>query len=92
MKTFFKKLKAVSFKDLFHIILFVTAYPIAMIYKRKRKNMWLVCEYKNEARDNGYWFYRYVREKHPEQDIVYAIELQAEDAKKVMLEMRANAQ
>ncbi len=83
MKTFFKKLKAVSFKDLFHIILFVTAYPIAMIYKRKRKNLWLVCEYKNEARDNGYWFYKHVAENHGEQDVVYAISSKSPDYEKV---------
>ena len=83
MKTFFKKLKAVSFKDLFHIALFVLAYPVAMIYKRKRKNMWLVCEYENEARDNGYWFYKYVAENRKEQDVVYAISSKSPDYDKV---------
>lgn len=83
MKTFLKKLKAVSFKDLFHIVLFVTAYPVAMIYKRKRKNMWLVCEYENEARDNGYWFYKYVAENCKDQDVVYAISSKSPDYDKV---------
>lgn len=45
--------------------------------------MWLVCEYGQEARDNGYWFYKYMREEHPEQDIVYAIDFRAEDYAKV---------
>ncbi len=83
MKTFFRKLKTVSFKDLLHIVLFVVAYPVAMIYKRKRKNMWLVCEYENEARDNGYWFYKYVNENHEEQDVVYAINSKSPDYEKV---------
>ena len=32
----------------------------------KYRELWLVCERGNDARDNGYWFYRYLKEKHPE--------------------------
>ncbi|MBQ8620801.1 MAG: CDP-glycerol glycerophosphotransferase family protein [Oscillospiraceae bacterium] len=45
--------------------------------------MWLVCERADEARDNGYWFYKYVREKYPEQDCVYAIRKDSPDYGKV---------
>ncbi len=36
-----------------------------------------------EARDNGYWFFRYVRTQHPEQDCVYAIRRASPDYEKV---------
>ena len=62
MKRFFKKLTAVGFSDLLHIFKFVLAFIPSRFLKRKRKNMWLVCEYENEARDNGYWFFRDLRE------------------------------
>lgn len=83
MRKFLKKLKSVSFRDYANIILFFLAIIPACFLKRKRKNLWLVCEYGQEARDNGYWFFRYMREQHPEQDIVYAIDFQSKDYEKV---------
>ena len=82
MKRFFKKLKDVGLKDMLHILLFVVAYPISLLYRLRRKDMWLVCEYENEARDNGYWFYKYVCE-HTDQDVVYAINPKSPDYEKV---------
>lgn len=83
MKKFFTKLKAVSLSDMLHIFKFIIALIPAFFLKKKRKNMWLVCEYENEARDNGYWFYKYMRERQPGQDTVYAINKQSDDYLKV---------
>ena len=41
----------------------------------KYRELWLVCERGNDARDNGYWFYRYLKEKHPEINARYVIVL-----------------
>lgn len=79
MKKFLGKMKMVGIKDMGHLILFMLAIVPAALMRRKRNDMWLVCEYGKEARDNGYWFYKYMRENHKEQDIVYAIEFSAED-------------
>lgn len=35
---------------------------------------WVVIERGTDARDNGYWFYKYIKEKHPEQKVNFAIE------------------
>ena len=83
MNNFFRKLKCVSIRDIGHIFIFLVAIIPAIFMRRKRKNLWLVCEYGLEARDNGYWFYRYVKENDPKQDIVYAIDFSSEDYKKV---------
>lgn len=83
MQNFVKKLKMVSWKDIGHIFIFLAAIIPAFYMRRRRKNLWLVCEYGLEARDNGYWFFKYVRENYPEQDIVYAIDFECEDYKKV---------
>lgn len=83
MIRFIRKIKNTNIKDYGHIILFLLAVIPALCLKRKRKNLWLVCEYGMEARDNGYWFFKHVREQHPEQDIVYAIDFSAEDYKRV---------
>lgn len=80
---FWQKLKEISANDIMHVLLFLIALPIAKIYKKKRKHMWLICENAWEARDNAYWLYRYISENAPQQDIVYAIKKKSKDYKKV---------
>ena len=64
-ESFFQKLQRVKIEDIGHIFLFLMALPISLVCRLFRKDLWLVCDNKNEARDNGYWFYKYVREKYP---------------------------
>ena len=82
-ESFFQKLQRVKIGDIGHIFLFLMALPISLVCRLFRKDLWLVCDNKNEARDNGYWFYKYVREKYPEQDIVYAINKKSKDFARV---------
>jgi len=77
------KLKFVKFKDLLSIFLMCIAFVPAMIAKIFIRDFWLVCEDKNEARDNGYWLFKYIRENHPKQKVAYAINKKAPDYKKV---------
>lgn len=83
MSRFLSKLKTVSLKDIAHIFKFLIAVIPAFFLHKKRGNMWLICEYGSEARDNGYWFFRYLRENQPQQDAVYAINSNAPDYAKV---------
>lgn len=78
-----QKLQRVKFKDLCHIILFLLALPIALVYRIFRKDLWLICDNENEARDNGYCFFKYIRERHPEQDVMYAINKKSPDYDRV---------
>ncbi len=73
MSKFFKKFKYVKLRDIFHIFLFLFALPIALIYKQKRKNLWLICDNGTEATDNGFVLFKYICETHPEQDCVFAV-------------------
>lgn len=84
MSNFLFKLKFVKRKDILALFLFALALPISCIYRLKRRNLWLVCERYNEARDNGYWFYKYMLENHPEQDCAYAIKKNSPDYEKVL--------
>lgn len=68
-----QKLKQVKLCDIGHIFLFLFAVIPAFFYKKRRPHLWLVCEKGDEARDNGYWFFRYLRENQPQIDAVYAI-------------------
>ena len=49
----------------------------------KYRELWLVCERGNDARDNGYWFYRYLKETHPEINARYVIETDSADRAKI---------
>lgn len=82
-ETFIQKLQRVKIGDIGHVFLFLLAVPIAAVYRLLRKNMWLICDNKNEARDNGYHLYRYIRKNYPQQDIVYAISKRSPDYEKV---------
>lgn len=49
----------------------------------RHKNIWLVMEKKTEARDNGYGFYKYLCEKHPECNAWYVISSDSPDRHKI---------
>ena len=69
--------------DISHIFKFIIAWPIARIYRHRRRHIWLICEYKDEARDNAYWFFKYLTTEQKHIDAVYAINKKADDYKKV---------
>ena len=79
----FEKLKMVRLSDLVHIFKFLLALPIAWIVKRSHRDLWLICDYEMEARDNPYWLFKYIREEHPEQEIIYAINPHSADYERV---------
>ena len=83
MQHFFHQLKRVKFSELVQIWKLPIAIVCALFYRLFHKDLWIVCEDKNEARDNGYWFFKYIREYHPEQECVYAILNSAPDIEKV---------
>lgn len=83
MKKIFLKFKRVKVKDIIAIFIMLVAIPEALYLKNKRKDLWLICERKNEARDNGYWLFKYIRENWPNEDVVYAINKNSEDYNKV---------
>ena len=56
MKKLISNLLRIRIWDISHIFKFIIAWPIARIYRHRRRHIWLICEYKDEARDNAYWF------------------------------------
>lgn len=83
MSRFLEKLEFVKPADLVSGLKMLVSIPYAACLKKKRKQMWLICEEYNEARDNGYWLYKYIRKAHPEQDVVYAINKESVDYEKI---------
>lgn len=60
----------------------VALYPIGRLLYRNR-DIWLISERGTEARDNGYHFFRYLREQHPEIDCRYVITKDSPDRERV---------
>ena len=47
------------------------------------RNLWLVAERKTDGRDNGYHFFKYLNEKHPEINSAYIIDKHSPDYEKM---------
>lgn len=80
-------LKYIMPKDIVAPFIFIIALIPALFYKiyllMIKKPLWLICESGDTARDNGYFFYKYMREKHPEINCRYVIRKQSGDYDKV---------
>lgn len=72
-ESLFSKLRQVTLRDIGHVFLFLAALLPAAVFRMRRPHLWLVCESAREARDNGYWLFRYLRREQPGVDAVYAI-------------------
>ena len=68
-----------------HIVKLIAAYIAVHVFRRGllREDLWLVQEKHTEARDNGYHFYAYLREKHPELHAYYVIVKGSPDEEKI---------
>lgn len=82
IKYFFWKLKDVRFADYLSVFKLLFA-KILTPFWTQYKGCWVICETPLEARDNGYHFFKYVTNAHPEIKTVYALKKQSPDYKKV---------
>lgn len=69
--------------DVKAIALFSLAWPIASILKVKYRDLWLLSERHDEARDNGYWMYKYIKENARRQKACYVIDKDAKDRHRI---------
>ena len=69
-----------------NISLLALCWPAAAVLRRTNKayrHLWLVSERGIDARDNGYWFFRYLREKQPQVNACFVIDRSSPDYGKV---------
>ncbi len=69
-----------------NLLLFICLWPAAAVLRRTRpayRGLWLVSERGFDARDNGYWFFRYLRTAHPEINACYVISPESPDYEKI---------
>lgn len=69
--------------QLYSAVIFFLSWIISWFYP-KQDSLWLVAERKAEARDNGYWMFRYIVENHPEINVRYIIKKDSPDYQKLL--------
>ena len=82
-KQFFQRLKFLKIADVLSAFPMLFGFFCSLFLRLAKQNIWLICERKNEARDNGYWFFKYLCENHKEIQAVYAINKKSPDFRKV---------
>ncbi len=78
-----KRKKKLQWKHISGMIKFGLTIIPAKIASIFAKEIWLVQEDDNEARDNGYWMFKYIRENHPEKKCYYVLNKTSPDYEKV---------
>jgi len=70
-------LKYLKLRDLLGVLIFAAILPVGLCYKTylklSKQHLWLFCEGENDARDNAYVLYGYVRKNHPCINAYYVI-------------------
>lgn len=87
MKKIVANLKYIKLRDLEAPFVFLIVLPFAIGFKIiniiKKRKLWLICESGDTARDNGYCFYKYIKEKHPKDFCFYVIDKKCSDYEKL---------
>lgn len=73
----------VRLKDVKSIFLFSISFPLSFCLKRIKKDIWLLSERPNEARDNGYILYKYIQDHTSQKNVYYLIDKNSSDLKKL---------
>ena len=79
-----KKIRDIDWIDFFAVVPMILAILISPIVGKKYNGIWAVSERKDEARDNGFHFFCFMRANHPEIKCVYVINKKASDYKKIV--------
>lgn len=83
LKKVFKVLSLIKLCDIWDAVKILVSCPIGLSLKLFKKHLWIVSEMEHTARDNGYWFFKYIRENYPERNVFYPIRFNSPDYEKV---------
>lgn len=66
-----------------YLIKYVISLIVAPFFRKKYNDVWLIAERGDEARDNGFYFYEYLKKNHTNLNIKYIIKKDSYDLKKI---------
>lgn len=70
-------------KELIILTRLLIAYLASKLFARHDKELWILSERGTDARDNGYWLFRYIKNNHPEINVKYIITKDSVDRSKL---------
>ena len=73
-------------KAAFYLLMLITGFlygKLLAAINPDYRDVWLISERGTDARDNGYWFFRYMQKSHKEKNSYYVIDKSSEDFKKL---------
>ena len=76
-------LKIIDIQQLLDIFLFPIIWLISLVFKPCCKDVWIITENPNEACDNGYIFFKYIRNNRKDINAYYVINKKSKDYKKI---------
>ena len=71
------------FKSFIDVIILIYYKLYFKFRKTEMTDTWLISERGIDARDNGYWFYKYMKNNHPEIPVKYVITKDSADYSKI---------
>mgnify|MGYP002515616444 CR=1 FL=1 len=74
-------LSKIGFPEIKCIFYMLASYVLSRFVRED--NLWLVCERGTDARDNGLWMYRFIKQIHPEVNVKYIITPTSEDRERI---------
>lgn len=83
IKDTLKLINTIRFKDIPYMAKLAVTFIPGKIYKVMNDDIWIISEYPENARDNGYWLFKYVREYYPDKKVFYPIRKEASDFPKI---------
>lgn len=78
-----KMARKITISDFRSTILIILTFIPGLVLRFIKKDIWIISERKDEARDNGYWLFRYIRESTDKKNVYYAIGKNAVDRSKL---------
>ena len=77
------QIRKMQLKDWMSLFLLGISFIPGKIWKLLNHHLWVVSEYEGLARDNGYWFFKYIRDNYPDKPAFYPIARGASDESKI---------
>ncbi|MQM86612.1 hypothetical protein FIU78_00655 [Lactobacillus buchneri] len=78
-----KIIQKITIEDIFGLLLMLVSIIPGLILRGLCNDIWIVSERKDEARDNGFWFFKYIATQDRKKRIYYAIDNDSPDFSKV---------
>ena len=77
------KLSSITIPRILNATKMIVVLPVAVVARIRRPSVWIITERPDQARDNGFCFFKYLKNKHPEQEVYYIIDKKSIDYRKV---------